>query len=300
MATTLIWDVKGWLGKVLIYVENPEKTDNPKSYQQEEITNEKAQGLEDVIEYAMREDATVSEELQEKFVTGVNCYISTARQEMLAVKKQYAKTEGIIAYHGYQSFAKDEVRPELAHEIGVKLANRLWGDRFQVIVATHLDKKSHFHNHFVINSVSFKDGLKYNDCKATYRKMREESDNLCREYNLSVIDDTKNGKAKHYAEWIAEREGKPTLRGIIKNDIDQAIASSMTDKQFFYLLRQKGYSIKQGKDIIVKPPLKERGLKLERNFGDEYSYESICHRILQNYYPKKQQEKLHILFKREN
>jgi hypothetical protein len=282
MATTAIWDVKGRLGKILIYAENPDKTDNPDFYQSN--NDQDIQSLGDVIEYAMRDNATQSEELKQQFVSGINCFQNTARQEMLAVKKKYGKEDGIVAFHGYQSFAENEVTPEIAHEMGVKLANELWGDRFQVIVATHLDKANHIHNHFVINSVSFKDGLRYNDCTKTYMSMRKTSDRLCKEYGLSVIDNPKRGKAQHYAEWKANQDGRPTWRGIIKRDIDEIIATSMTDKQFFYKLKEKGYTIKQGKDITVKPPGKERGVKLARNFGEEYSYESICQRILANNY----------------
>lgn len=106
--------------------------------------------LGDVIGYAMREDATKSEELKQQFVAGVNCSINTARSEMMAVKKHYGEEDSIVAFHDYQSFAPNEVTPELAHEIGIKLANELWGERFLVIVATHLDKGNHIHNHFVL------------------------------------------------------------------------------------------------------------------------------------------------------
>lgn len=286
MATTSIWKVEGWLGKIVIYVENPDKTENPKCYEKQNMNEKQTEGLGDVIDYAMREDATKIEELKERFVSGVNCSINTARTEMMAVKKRYGKDEGIVAFHGYQSFAPNEVTPELAHKIGVELANELWGERFQVIVATHLDKENHLHNHFVLNSVSFKDGYRYNDCTKTYMQMRKTSDRLCKEYGLSVIENPQRGKAKHYGEWKAEREGRPTWKGIIKNDIDETISQSMTDKQFFYLLREKGYTIKRGKDITVRPQGKERGIKLARNLGDEYTFEAICQKILANNYRK--------------
>lgn len=286
MATTSIWKVEGWLGKIVIYVENPDKTENPKCYEKQNMNEKQTEGLGDVIDYAMREDATKTEELKERFVSGVNCSINTARTEMMAVKKRYGKDEGIVAFHGYQSFAPNEITPELAHKIGVELANELWGERFQVIVATHLDKENHLHNHFVLNSVSFKDGYRYNDCIKTYMQMRKTSDRLCKEYDLSVIENPQRGKAKHYGEWKAEQEGRPTWKGIIKNDIDEAISHSMTDKQFFYLLREKGYTIKRGKDITVRPQGKERGIKLSRNLGDEYTFEAICQKILANNYRK--------------
>lgn len=282
MATTSIWDVKGWLGKIVIYVENPEKTENPDFYEKQDMNDKGTEALQDVIGYAMREEATSSEELTEQFVSGINCSIHTARTEMLAVKKRYGKEDGIVAFHGYQSFAENEVTPKLAHEIGMKLANELWGERFQVIVATHLDKQKHIHNHFVLNSVSFRDGYRYNDCTKTYMQMRKASDRICKEYGLSVIENPRRGKAKQYGEWKAEQEGRPTWRNLIKSDVDEVIQQSMTDKQFFYLLRQKGYTIKQGKDITVRPQGKERGIKLARNLGEEYTYDAICKRILAN------------------
>lgn len=282
MATTAIWDVKGWLGKLVIYAENPEKTTNPKYYEKQDMNDNETEALGDVIGYAMREDATVSEEFKEHFVSGINCSINTARTEMMAVKKRYGKEDGIVAFHGYQSFAPNETTPEIAHEIGIRLANELWGERFQVIVATHLDKENHIHNHFVLNSVSFKDGYRYNDCTKTYMLMRKTSDCICKKFGLSVIENPKCGKTKHYGEWKAEQDGRPTWRGIIKADVDEAISKALTDKQFFYLLRQKGYTIKQGKDITVRPQGKERGLKLARNLGDEYTYDTICKKIVAN------------------
>ena len=161
---------------------------------------------------------------------------------MTITKKQYRKEGGIIAYHAYQSFKPGEVSPEIAHEIGVKLAEELWGSRFEVIVATHIDK-AHIHNHMVLNSVSFSDGLRYYDNKESYRKMLEVSDRLCLEYRLSVIEKTMN-KSMQYGEWRAAQEGKPTWRGLIIQDLDDTISESVTLRQFLYRLRQKGYAIK--------------------------------------------------------
>jgi hypothetical protein len=287
VATTAIWDVRGWLGKVVIYVENPEKTQNPAFYQKQDMTDQEAQGLADVIEYAVQSKKVQKSARLEndasslsRYVTGVNCFPATARDEMMAVKKRYGKEDGIVAFHGYQSFAPGEATPDAAHEIGIRMAKELWGERFQVIVATHLDKENHIHNHFVLNSVSFADGYRYNDCTDTYMKMRKTSDRLCKEYGLSVIENPKRGKAKQYGEWSADQQGKPTWRGLIKKDVDRAIREAMTDRQFFHNLRSMGYEIKLGKDISVRPPGKERFFRLARNFGEEYTLDAIYRRIL--------------------
>ena len=294
MAATSIWRVHGWLGKLVVYVENPDKTENPAFYEKPERTKQDTQGLSDVIAYAVRQEKTKQMtsddegiETMQQFVSGVNCIPATARDEMIAVKKRFGKESGTVAYHGYQSFAPGEATPEMAHEIGKKLAARLWGDRYQVIVATHLDKENHLHNHFVLNTVSFVDGIKYHRTKKDYHDMQTVSDKLCREYGLSVIDHPQRGKSKHYGEWRAEQEQRPTWRGLIRADIDEAIRQSMTERQFFENLRKKGYEIKTGKDISVRPPGKERFVRLIRNFGDDYSIEAIRRRILAQSRPER-------------
>ena len=266
-------------------MENPDKTTNPKFYADEDMTEQDGQELSDVIRYAVNSRKTQKADNEDctvvhRFVSGINCSPSTARDEMLAVKKRFGKENGTVAYHGYQSFAPGEATPEMAHEIGMKLAARLWGNRYQVIVATHLDKENHLHNHFVLNTVSFVDGIKYHRTKKDYHDMQTVSDELCREYRLSVIENPQYGKSKQYGEWRAEQEQRPTWRGLIRADIDEAIRQSMTERQFFDNLRKKGYEVKIGKDISVRPPGKERFVRLIRNFGEDYSIEQIRRRIL--------------------
>ena len=285
MATTSLWRIDGWLGHVVVYIENPDKTENPAFYEKPDMTDEQAQSLADVIEYAVNSDKTEKQprddtEVLQRFVSGVNCFPGTAREEMMAVKRRYGKENGTVAYHGYQSFAPGEATPEIAHEIGVKLAQRLWGDRYQVLIATHLDHENHLHNHFVINTVSFVDGIKFHRTAEDYRAMRETSDALCREYGLSVIEKPQRGKAQHYGEWRAEKEGRPTWKSAIKDDIDEAIRQSMTERQFCAYLQSHRYQYKIGKDISVRPPGKERFVRLARNLGEDYTLARIRERII--------------------
>lgn len=288
MAVTSIWRVKGWLGKVVVYVENPEKTTNPAYYEKADMTVRECQVLEDVISYAVNSDKTqqnTGEEIVERFVSGVNCHPATARMEMMAVKKRFGKEDGTVAYHGYQSFAPGEATPEIAHRIGVELARRLWGERYQVVVATHLDRENHLHSHFVLNTVSFVDGIKFHRTEKDYHEMRRVSDELCRKYRLSVIENPQPGKSKQYGEWRAEQEQRPTWRGIVRSDVDEVIHQSMTERQFFENLHRKGYEVKVGKDISVRPPGKERFVRLARNFGENYTINSIRRRILKQNKP---------------
>ena len=256
MAVTSLWRIKGWLGGVVIYMENPQKTTNPAAVS--------AESLDDVIRYAVNQVKTTlpqgkTEELEDeslpgkqRLVSGVNCLPDTARFEMMAVKKRFGKEDGTVAYHGYQSFAPGEATPEIAHEIGVRLAKQLWGEKYQVLVATHLDKASHIHNHFLINTVSFLDGKKFYRSSKDYYDMRTASDALCREYGLSIVEKPKR-PGQSYAQWKARQEGKPAGRSLIQADVDEAILAALTDKHFFQLLREKGYEIKLGKDITLRP-----------------------------------------------
>jgi len=297
MAVTKIWNIKGWLGAVEIYIENPAKTENPAFFKHSKMTDEATQNMRDLLEFAMTDeradelrsvlDYAMNEEKtnQQFYVSGVNCSKDTARSEMLAVKARFGKEDGNVAYHAIQSFMPGEVSGDLAHRIGVALASEMWGD-FQVVVATHIDHE-HIHNHFLLNSVSFVDGRKYNDCKESYRQLRKISDRLCLENNLSVVHDAKPGRSKHYSEWSAEKQQQPTCRGSVRADIDSAIREAQTERQFYAILRSKGYDFKFGKDITIVAKGRERGLKLERNFGGEYTIERIRKRIIEFRVPPK-------------
>ncbi len=285
MATTSLWRIKGYLGSVLLYAENPDKTTVPATIPVPEDVNRNA--LDDVIAYAERPEATCMKQL----VSGVNCIPEIARDQMLKVKREFGKEDGTIAYHGYQAFREGEVTPREAHNIGLELARELWGQNYQVLVATHVDKESHIHNHFVINTVSWVDGIKFHRTKDDYMRMREVSDRLCLEHGLSVIRNPQ-GKGKHYGEWKAEREGRATNSSLIRADIDRAIAASLTERDFYDLLEEWGYEFKfysKNGELLERPSLRPQGAERFRRFdrlGDNYSVEAICERILDNYTEK--------------
>ena len=275
MATTRIWKVDTHLPRVLEYAKDESKTANP-SWSKDEY-----QTMRDVMDYAMDDFKTE----QQYYVTALNCNADCAREQMKMTKRQFGKTDGILAFHGYQSFAEGEVDADTAHRIGVELANELWPD-FQVIVATHLNTHC-FHNHFVLNSVSFLHGKKFNACKESYAKMRATSDRLCKEHGLSVITEHRAYYPKNYAEWEAERKGQPTWRSAIREDVDKAVMASMSFQAFIRSLKDMGYEVKTGvKHIAVRPPGKERFVRL-RSLGDSYTEEAIKQRILKQRAPER-------------
>lgn len=170
----------------------------------------------------------------------------------------------------------------------MELARRLWGERFEVVVSTHLNTGV-VHNHFVLNSVSCVDGLRYCDNKKTYAQMRRASDALCREHTLSVITQ-ENGRSAHYREWMAEHAGERTWRTAIREDVDKAAAASMTWQAFLAQMRKQGYEVKTGvKHIAVRPPGKERFVRL-RSLGDEYAEDALRQRILRQRAPERSKQ----------
>ena len=277
MAVCEIWDVRGRLDHPIDYAENPEKTANPK------YTEADLQAMVDVMEYATNKDKTE----QRYFVTGVNCDPTTARDEMMITKAQWNDESEIVCYHGFQSFKHGEVTPEQAHEVGVKLAQKMWGDRFQVIVATHLNTDC-LHNHFVVNSVSFTDGRHYHDNKANLRLLRQRSDELCREYALSVIEHP-NGKKKPYALYQAEKSGMPTRDNVTRQAVDEAISMSFTLKDFDRIMAEMGYRVSFDPNRKYWTVIGKGWKRPKRLYklGEEYTNERIMERITENSYAVK-------------
>ncbi len=277
MATTSLWRVKGYIGKLILYASNPEKTKGQTNVETGNDDTDPEQALGDVLSYAGRNEATESQE----YVYGINCGIKSAKEDMMTIKRKFNKLGGVIAYHGYQSFAEGEVTPDEAHEIGIALAEELWGGEFQVLVTTHLDKESHIHNHFVINTVSKNDGHKFHRTKEDYCRMREVSDRLCREHGLSVISKPAD-KGMNYSEWRAEQEGKQTVRGAIRAAVDTAIRGSKTKAEFLDAMDHMGFIIDQsGKYPKIKQVGNERFVRF-RSLGPGYSVEEIIERISEN------------------
>ena len=236
MAVTKIWKVKDRLDVTINYAANGEKTE------------------------------------EKLYVSGINCMPDTSYQEMVNVKKQFFKTDGIQCFHAVQSFVKGEITPERAHEIGMKLAEELWGDKFQVIVTTHLNTDN-LYNHFVLNSISFLDGKRFCNTKKDYALMRKTSDRLCEEYGLNVL--SQEEKYNKYATSSLYKE-------LMKDSIDYAIANAKDYNEFIKILQDLGYVIiDKNETLSIRRDPYKRNTRIERHFGNKYSKENIYKRILE-------------------
>ena len=269
MAYTSVIPVRR-LDRAVKYVMNKEKTT--------------AVSLRDALDYAANRDKTE----QSCFESSYACTLETAFTDMRQTKERWHKSGGVQGYHLVQSFAADEVTPELAHRIAQELADRVLGGRYEYVIGTHLNT-GHIHSHIVWNSVSRIDGKKYrSNYKSYVTEIRAVSDELCRKYKLSVID-TENSHhvAKPYAEWLAEKNNHPTWRTAIRQDVDEAIRQSLTWRQFLTVLDRKGYEVRMGRKYpVLRPPGKERFVRF-KTLGKRYTPEAIQTRILypQSYHP---------------
>ncbi len=270
MAITKIWSVKSRLDTSLNYISNPEKTS----------LQPNIDAVEGVIKYIKNDDKTE----QCKYVTAYGCSLDYPFSDMMQTKQLFEdkpRKNGVAAYHIVQSFKDFETTPDIAHLCGKELVERLFEGKYEAVIATHLDHE-HLHNHIIINSTSYVDGSKYrNNFKDYFVDIRGISDAICREHCLSVIENPKR-RGMHYAEWKAIQEGRPTIRGQVRDEIDSIIAASYTMKEFWKIFRERGNRIhRQGENIKHVSFIPACGKKPMRftNLGEGYTIEDIQNRI---------------------
>ena len=258
MATTSIWSIKNNLKQSINYIINPEKTINKdygkNSYNYLEIST---------TEYNFKNEKVC-------YVSSLNCSEDNPYEDMKFTKERFGKTDGILAFHGYQSFKENEVTLDIAHEIGIKFAEEMFGD-YEVVVSTH-QNTNHIHNHFIINSVSFKNGKKYNNNRTNLAKLRQISDSLCAEYGLSVLDEDLGYKSTYNHKVL---DNDKTL----KEDLDNVISYSITLKQVIERLKKLDYQVYTRNGILT---IYKNGCdkdRIEKAFGNDYSIDNINKRL---------------------
>lgn len=261
MAYTKILVVHNRLDKSVNYAQNKDKTT--------------LDTLDSAIGYALNREKTETT----CFETAVNCDLERAYADMMDTKRRWGKAaRKRKGYHIIQSFAPGEVTPQEAHAVGVELAQRLLGHRYEVVIGTHLDK-AHLHNHIVFNSVSFVDGAMYRDTmKDYYQGIRGTSDTICREHGLSVIEPDPDNldKRRSRPEW----EGKTSVRDTVRLDVDTALGRAYTFQSFLQELKRMGYQVNAGnrKHISIRPPGASGNIRLD-SLGDGYREADIKARL---------------------
>ena len=224
-----------------------------------------------IVSYLTQEEKT-----EEKLIGGKDCDPDNVVNDFNMTQELYGKTGGVKYHHIIQSFSpEDNITPEKAHEIGKELAESQFKG-FEVFVVTHKDK-DHIHNHLVVNSVSFENGLKYNASNKSLWDIKRESNRLCERENLKTLD------LEHKAEKrISSAEKRIMDRGQIpwKDELRQIIdiARERTkDLQSFREFLEKNFDIETRvtkNSISYKHPDHGKAIR-GRSLGDRYNKEEL-------------------------
>ena len=250
------------------------------------------------LDYVMNPEKTQDGRL----IGAINCQVDSAFEQMKATKRKFGKVDKRQGYHIILSFKEDEVNPDTAFEITRRFVEEYLGKSYEAVYVVH-DNTAHVHSHIVFNSVSFVDGKKYRYEKGDWAKYIQPITNkLCQEYGLSIIDvDDGNKEKEHesYKDWSEYREGSFVWADMIKRDLDSCILQAGNYEQFLELLSDKGYEVKQGKYLAVKPQGMTRFRRC-KTLGDMYSDEVIRERIEKediSFYREQQKEVQPVLCK---
>ena len=213
------------------------------------------------------------------YVSAINCPVQRAYEHMMTTKLHYGKLGGNVAYHGFQSFKENEVTPEECHSIGVETAKRMWGNEYEIVVTTHLDRHHHLHNHFVVNSVSFRTGRKFENHISDHYKLREISDAICKERGKSVLENAPFYGGEKKAYWL-HKQGKKTHRDMLREDIETCLTVATSWDEFRRVLFTMGYEVDYRR-FTIKAKDWERDVRVE-SLG--YTVEGIEKRFNEAYY----------------
>ena len=245
------------------------------------------------IKYIFNETKTQNGRL----IGATNCQPDYAYEQMKATKERYGKNSKRQGYHFVLSFEKGEVSPDLAYEITGKFVEEFLGKKYEAVFAVH-DNTEHIHSHIVFNSVSFVDGRKFHYKQGDWEKIIQPITNrICMEYGLSYIDldneRTTVKDRKNNREWYVQKDGEFVWSEMIKRDIDACILQSSSFDEFISMLNEKGYEVKTGKYIAVKPPGMNRFRRC-KTLGDNYDEANIKRGIaeenIETFLKRKEQE----------
>jgi hypothetical protein len=235
MAITQIHAIETTLNKAIDYISDPAKTEN------------------------------------KILISAFGCTPEMAAKEFEYTKRAADKQGGKLAYHVIQSFAPGEVDYFTAHEIGKQLADKHLKGEHEYIISTHNDR-GHIHNHIIFNSVPTTGKRKYRSTMPSYFKMREISDKLCEEYNLSVIEPS-GDKGKSYKEYTADKQGS-SWKSALRETIDRCMKQAHDWDEFLKLMEAEKHEIKHGKHISFRAEGQERFTRA-KTLGNRYTEQNI-------------------------
>ena len=238
------------------------------------------------IDYIVNGDKTDEQLL----VSTHKCHESTAHTQFLRTRENVGTKGTVLARHLIQSFLPGETTPEIAHQIGMELCKKILKDEYEFVLSTHIDK-GHIHNHIIFNNVNMVTGRCYQSNKKSYHQIRYQSDKLCKENSLSVIDEFYESYKKKYKingkSWYENEQAKhgTSWKSKLQFDIDRIIKQSKDWDEFLKKMADLGYEIKYGKHIAFKPKDKARFTRT-KTIGEDYTEERLKERIAEREFIK--------------
>lgn len=231
------------------------------------------------IDYIVNGDKTDEQIL----VSTHKCHQETAHTQFLRTRNDAGTKGNVLARHLIQSFLPGETTPEIAHQIGTELCKKILKNEYEFVLSTHIDK-GHIHNHIIFNNVNMVTGRCYQSNKKSYHQIRYQSDKLCKENNLSVIDEFYESYKKKYKtngkSWYENEQAKrgTSWKSRLQFDIYRMIKQSKDWDDFLKKMADLGYQIKYGKHIAFKPKDKLRFIR-SKTIGEDYTEERLKERI---------------------
>jgi len=241
--------------------------------------------IKSTLNYAIDYITNADKTDEKLLVSAYLCHPISANTAFIKTREEANTSGSVLARHLIQSFYPGETTPEKAHEIGQALCQKILKDEYQYVLSTHVDK-GHIHNHIIFNNVNSKTGKCYQSNKRSYHQIRYQSDSLCKENNLSVIDEYYEAyKRKYKTKGKSWYENEQYQRGTswkskLQFDIDRLIKQSKDWDEFLSKMSSKGYEIKQGKHIAFKHKDKERFTRA-KTIGEDYTEDRIKERIVE-------------------
>ncbi len=206
-------------------------------------TRQSASAMKRVINYCTQDYKVTDPDSGRRYVSGIGCDGENSYTEFMATKKCFGKANGVFFYQYEQSFSPDErITPETAHKVALEFAERAWQGH-EVLVTTHVDRH-HLHTHFVINSVSYRDGTKLRQSPKTLEKLRALNDEICQAHGLSVLEPYTGG-GMH----ISAREYRAAMKGEswkfrLMATINHAMERSGNREDFIREMEGLGYQVR--------------------------------------------------------
>lgn len=244
---------------------------------------------------------TKKEKVEGRFISGIGCSPETVKEEMESTKELYGKTGGRTYKHFVQSFAPGEdITPQRAHEIAFKLAdNSKLFKGYEVLIATHQDK-NHIHSHFIVNSVKYENGTKFQMSSKDLQNLKDKSDELCRENGLSVCKkgiSFDGSERQSVVAWVKEKyqylksafdsENNKSYVWHIKEAVQNAMEKACDIEEYKKILSKQGVSVKwketrKNVTYIDLDGKKVRDSNLKKTFNLNADKESLLKRFEEN------------------